>query len=272
MPDLAELNLASRAGEARIRALLEDVVQEHVGVYPQNKLALAVWFGKSAGVTQNLLELFSGTVGDRFVETRFSLLWKTGSDSPPFVDIRAGSVRYFSEQLATNRAALGHFFEGSEVLYFDKTLLDAHILEQFKIRTEPAGLLKGWYVDQDHYSAVHSLRNVLSTYCVFKPQVGLVKTSPPTDFEKCIGIPHVEVGQRWLPLSSTGAKIHSFFNDFLDDKPGYFVFEGGSVYQLVGFEAITAPQYANLVLEPSRDDRYLEVHLRSVLPSERSAA
>ena len=275
MHSLAHLDLTTRGGEAQMRSLLEDVVQEHIGIYPQNRLALAVWFGKSAtpaAPMQNLLELFSGTVGDRFAETRFSLRWKTDSGGPPFVDIRAGSVRYFSEQLATNPTVLRRFFEDFEVLYYDKNLLDAYILEQFKIITEPAGLLKGWYVNQDQYEASRTFRDMQTMYCSFNHQVGLVKTSESADFANCKGIPHVEVDQRWLPLSSRGVKVYTFFNDLQDGKPGYFVFEGGSVYRLLRFEVTTAPQYGELVLERPRDDRYLEVYLRSVYPPKGPAA
>ena len=41
MGNLGSLDLKSLGGEARLRALLEDLVQYYVGVYPQNPLALA---------------------------------------------------------------------------------------------------------------------------------------------------------------------------------------------------------------------------------------
>jgi hypothetical protein len=47
MGNLGSLDLKSFGGEARLRALLEDLVQYYVGVYPQHPLALAVWFDKS---------------------------------------------------------------------------------------------------------------------------------------------------------------------------------------------------------------------------------
>jgi hypothetical protein len=267
MHQLAQLNLAAKGGEAKVHALLEDVVEYHQGVYPEHKLALAVWFARSsAGDVQHLLELFSGTPRASIEETQFSLLWKTGSESPPFVRIHATSVEHFSQQFLTNRRSVARFFENPEVLYFDKDLVASDILREFRVITDPPGLLKGWYVNENQYEASRSFRDTMATYCSFRPQVGLVKTHESADFRTCKGVPHVEVGQRWLPLSPAGVKIHTFFNDLQDGRPGYFVFEGGSAYRILKFEVTTAPQYANLVLEPPRDDRYVEVYLRSVYP------
>jgi len=271
MANVAQLNLTEKGAEARLRSLLEDVVEYHVDVYPNNRLALAVWFGKSRADKQRLLELFSGLPMNSFETTQFSLFWKTGSQSPPFVEIAATSVDHFSSELGTNPSGLADFFDRPEVLYFDKALLNDAVLRKFNIVTEPPGLIKGWYLSADQYEKLKPVKNILSSYSRSKPHVGLVKTYDPPDAENCRGLLQVEVGQRWVPLSPDGLKIHTFFNDLQEGRPGFFLFQGGSLYRPLKFEEKTEPEYSARVLEPLPDDRYPEVYLRSVHPSEQPA-
>ena len=268
---MARLNLTPKGAEIRLRSLLEDVVEGHFGIYPEYKLALAVWFGKSAGDVQNLLELFSGPPSNEFAVTRFSLLWKSGSESPPFVEISATSVDHFARQLVSNPAAQRRFFENSEVLYFDKEKLTESVTAAFNIVTEPAHLTKGWYLEADRAKG-KTTRELLSSYEAFKPPIGLVKTYDPPDAENCRGLLHIEVGQRWVPLSADGLRNHTFYNDWLDGKPGLFLFKAGSLYGLLKFEEKTEPKYSALVLERLPGDRYPEVYLRAVHPPEQPAA
>lgn len=275
MADVARLNLTERGAEARLRSLMEDVVDLHKGVYPHSLLALAVWFGKSTGAVQNLLELFSGLPGNGSGSlaqpVRFSLLWKTGSERPPFVEVRAASVDYFAHLLAGDRHAVAQFFDEPEVLYFDKELLNETILRSFNIVTEPPGLMKGWYVDADQAKA-KPIRDILSSRRDSKPELGLVKVWESPDFGNCRGLLHFEINQRWLPLSLAGLQQFTYYNDLQAGKPGFFLFRGGAFYQLVRFEEKNEPGYARLVLQPSSNDRYPEVYLRSVHPSEKPAA
>jgi hypothetical protein len=271
MADLAQLNLASKGAEIRLRSLLEDVVQGHFGVYPQYRLALAVWFAKSGGNIQRLLELFSGPPSNQFATTRFSLLWKTGSEGPPLVEVSATSVDYFSQQLTSNPVALGPFFDNWEVLYFDKSLLPGNITSAFQIVTEPAHFLKGWYVEADRAKG-KTIRDLLSSYETLKPDIGLVKTEESQDFENCRGLLHVEHNQIWVPISLNGLRIYTFYNELQQGKPGVFLFRGGSLYIPLKFEEKTAPEYSNLVLKRLPDDRYPEVYLRAKHPPEQSAA
>lgn len=277
MGSLAQLDLGTKGGAARLRALLEDVVEYHKGVYvvPQRyRLALAVWFGKSTDSnTHKVLELFDMPGKDEVAgPARFSLFWKTGSQEPPFVEVFATSVEYFSQQLRADAASLSRFFGNFEVLYFDKTLLNSEILQAFGVITEPPGLTKGWYVSADEYAKAGTLRNLLSSHDAIKPQIGLLKAEEPSDFENYRGLLHVEVGQRWLPLSHAGLRTYTFFNDLLDGRPGYVLLQGGSLYRLLKFEVRTAPEYGSRVLERPRDDSYAEVYLRSVYLPERPAA
>ncbi len=100
---------------------------------------------------------------------------------------------------------------------------------------------------------------LLAAYGQSRPYIGLVKTDEAKDFEFCRGFLNAEIGQRWLPISQGGLTNYSFFIDIRSDRPGYFLFEGGSLYQILKFEIKTAPEYATRVLERSRDDRYVEV-------------
>src|SRR5438445_707411 len=43
MANLAQFDLRTKGREARVRALLEDLTDYHKGIYPHNRLALAVW-------------------------------------------------------------------------------------------------------------------------------------------------------------------------------------------------------------------------------------
>ena len=277
MLSLAQLDIAEMAGEARVRALLEDLIESYRGgVRPGYELALAVWYGKSHGQHEhNLLMLFKGrTLTPMFYDDRLPLLWKTDSGGPPFVSTRSTTVDQFAGELSRNPQGLDNYFERFEVLYFDKHLLTETILNAFKVLTEPSQLLKGWYVSVHEYEGTEppKVRNLLSSRAGWRPEIGLVKIEESQDFEYCRGLLHAEFQQKWLPLSHGGLSSFSFYTDCGDGRPGYFLFEGGSLYRLLKFEVKTAPEYSTRVLEKSRDDRYPEVHLRAVHPPELSAA
>jgi hypothetical protein len=273
---LAHPDLGARGREFKLRALLEDFVEQYRGVRSGNKLALAVWFGKSPGSeSQNVLGLFQTEMDEIRRENPLSLLWKMdapGPPRPPFVTLHWTSVNHFSKVLQSNPDALRSFFERPEVLCFDKELLDKAILRAYNVVTEPPGLLKGWYVPAEQRNKFVTLRSLLSAYGQSKPSIGLVKIDESTDFKNCRGLLHVEVGQRWVPLSPEGLKLHTFYNDLLDERPGYFLFQGGSLYHLLKFEDKAAPESSTRLLEQLRDARYPEVYLRAVQPAENSAA
>jgi hypothetical protein len=274
MSDIAQLHLQEKGKEARLRAVLEDMVEYHKGVYENGPLALAVWFNKSVQAEEHcLLELFKGLPMDRIVgPTRFSLLWRrVGSNEPPFVLIDATSVEFFEQQLASHPPNLANYFDRYEILYFDKNLLPDNILAAFNILSEPPGLIKGWYVTAEEYAQTRNLRGLLTSHGNSKPQVGLVKMEESQDFENCRGILNVEIGQKWLPISPNGIANHNFYNDTLAGHAGHFLFQGGSFYQILKFEIKTAPEYSARLLERSRDDRYPEVYLRAVRVPDKSA-
>jgi hypothetical protein len=273
MADLAQLDLMAKGRDARIRALLEDLSIYHMGVYPQNRLAIAVWYGKSPdGPEQHLLELFSGLPKNEIAKSHFSLLWKTGSEGPPFVNLDATSVEYFFKLLSAYPEQVAPYRENYEVLYFDKTLLNQEVLEWFRVITEPTGLMRGWYVDENEYQRTKSTLGLLSIHGHTRPEIGLVKVEESPDFENSRGILHVQVTQRWLPLSADGIRAHNFYTDSQNNRPGYFLFEGGALFQVLRFEVKTAPEYASRLLGKTRDDRYPEVYLRAVHPPAQSAA
>ncbi len=274
MADLAELDLKTKGGEARLRALLEDLVDYYKGVYSGQPLALAVWFAKSPESSeQNLLVLFAESPLNKIVLSEHqSLVWKTGLQEPPFANIYCTSVEYFAQELRSNTQSLAKYFERPEVLYFEKRLPQP-ILQKFGLKTEPDKLVKGWYVADSDYHPGMTVRQLLASRQHLRPSIGLVKTREAPDFENCSGLIHVEISQRWLPLSSSASlAAYTYYNDWQDGRPGYFLFEGGSFYQITKFEVKTAPDYSELVLEKSRDDRYAEVYLRAVHPPEQSAA
>jgi len=273
MAELAQIDWKAKSHEARTRALLEDLVEYHKGVYPHNRLALAIWYAKSpAEQDQNLLELFTGPVAEQFANTKFSLLWKTGSESPPYVNLQAVSVEYFSRLLKQSPAQIEGYRQHYEVVYFDKSLLTPDILEVFKVVTEPTGLMKGWYIDSDEYTRSKSIQELLSIHRHARPHFGLVKIEESSDFENCRGLLNIEANQRWVALSPEGIRTYTYYADYEKGQPVYFLFEGGALFQLLKIEVKTAPEYANRVLEKTRDGRYPEVYLRAVHPSQPAQA
>jgi hypothetical protein len=273
MANLAQLDLGAKGREVRLRALLEDLIDYHKGVYPNGPLALAVWFGKAPNQDEyNLLELFSNIPVNRIAgPTRVSLHWKAGLNEAPFVNIYASSVELFTEQLNANPAGTAQFLNSYEVLYFDKQRLTGEVLRSFNVVTEPGGLMKGWYLNPDEYSRAKSVRDLMVVYGQARPAIGLVKIEESSDFESCRGLLHVEVNQKWLPISPQGLSVYSFYNDFQDGRLGYFLFQGGSLYRIVKFEVKTGPDYSNRLLEKTRDDRDPEVYLRAVHPTDSGA-
>jgi hypothetical protein len=277
MANLAQINLTPRGRESQIRALLRDVADNHKGIYPQNRLALAVWFHKSPEEQdQYLLELFGGIGAGSYLgpqggiaETRFSLLWQKGSDGPPFVNLRATSVEYFSRLLETRTDVVAPYRDRFEVLYFDKDLLNGQIIDAFQIVTEPPGLSKGWYISDNEYQRSRNTKALLTAWGHTRPQLGLVKTEESKDFEYCRGLLHVEVEQRWLPLSSEEIRDYTYYNDHQSGQRVYFLFEGGALYEVLKFEVKSAPEYAAMLklLGKTVHDRYPEVYLRAVHPS-----
>jgi hypothetical protein len=271
MAELAQIDWKAKGSEAKLRALLEDVTEDYVGIYPRNRLALAVWYAKSPlSQDQHLLELFSGPPMEGTATTRFSLLWKTGSESPPFVSVNATSVDHFSTLLKGAPAQVAVYQNNSEVIYFDKKLLPPEVLDAFQVITEPHGLMKGWYVEAEEYEKSKSVQTLLSYFGHIKPHFGLVKTEESADF--CRGLLHVEINQRWLPLSPEGIRPYSYYSDHQKKQSVYFLFEGGALYQVWKFEDRTAPEYAKRVLEKTRNGQYPEVYLRAVHPSTQPAS
>jgi hypothetical protein len=281
MADVALPNLTEKGAEARLRSLMEDLVYAYIGIRPGYQLSLAVWFGKShKGEVQHLLLLYSGPPMNELLPGTVPLLWKTGSQGPPLVEIIATSVDYFSSLITSEASEVTRFTEAQEILYLDKVLLNETILQTFRIVTEPPGLMKGWYVDAKRAEG-KTTRDILSVRDNYDPDLGLVKVWESSDFENCRGLVHKEINQKWLPLSLAGLNHFAFFTDLQAGRPGFFLFRGGAFYQILKFEERTEPRYSSLVLQPSeqlgkmlvdRDDRYPEVYLRAVHPSEKPAA
>jgi hypothetical protein len=275
MGDVAQIELRPRGEDAWVRALLEDLAEYYKGVYPGQPLALAVWFSKAPSETEhNLLVLFANQTLNRIMESRNqSLRWRTPEGGPPFANIYATSVSHFDERLRSAPGEVSRFLNRAEVLYFEKDLLPQSLLVAFNVRTEPSGLLKGWYVGAGAYLTLPAPRSLLAAHGGSRPTVGLLKVDESADFERCRALIHSEISRRWLPLFTPSAlEAHDYYQDWQFGRPGYFLLEGGSLYQILKFEFPTAPEYSSLVLEGSRDGRYAEVYLRAVPSSEQSTA
>ncbi len=258
-----------------MRALLEDLVEYYKGVYKGQQLALAVWYGRAPRADEyELLVLFTGPPMNKIVKSeRQSLLWKTGLNQPPFVNIYWTSVEDFSGLLASDRESLRPYFEKPRILYLDKHALSTTgILEAFGVLTEPDGLIRGWYLSADQYDKTQTVRSLLASRGLARPSVGILKTWESPDAETCRALVHVEVDQKWLPSSPEGIAHRTYYSDWQGGHPGYFLLEGGALYRILKFEVIKAPEYSARVLEKLRDDRYPEVYLRAKYPPEQPAA
>jgi hypothetical protein len=280
MGNLSSLDLKTWGGEARLRALLEDLAEHYKGVYmqmlPQRPLALVVWFEKLIDrPEQNLLALFSGKLRDEITITpRQSLRWKTGVEGPPYVEVHASSVEHFGEVLRNQPAHLSRYRDRAEVLYFDKKLLTDEIVQFFNLVTAPSGLIRAWYIEPEVYDRSARGELNLRSRMQGRPEIGIVKTEESADFSHAKGLPQIEVNQRWVPLSPGALGSYTWYNDWQARRPGYLLVEGGSLYQIVKFEVKTAPEYPTRfqLLAKLPDDRYPEIYLRAVLPTESAAA
>jgi len=254
-----------------VRALLGDFVEHYKGVnpvlFPGSQLALGVWYQREPqNETQHLLMLFTGPPMSRveIAQPGQPLLWKIGHEGPPFIEVHWTSVQHFEQLLAENPQSVAIYKDNCEVLYYQKDLLPEAILDAFRIRREPDGLIKGWYVATTEFPKTVIPGSLLQRYAQYKYQLGLVKTFESPDFDHCRGMIHEEYGQAWLPLSPEGLNVHTFYTDYLDNKPGYFLLEGGSIYRIEKFEVSRKPEYSSMVLQRLPDDRYPEVYLRAV--------
>jgi hypothetical protein len=276
MATLASFDPRARGREARIRALLDDLVQAHIQGRLNVKVALAVWYRKFPGSSdQYLLELVSGPLVEGFFSDHLSLLWKSGAEGQPYANIKVASVDYFSKLKAGHPGELAEFYDGEfEVLYFDKHFLSKELLDSFRIVTDPQGLMKGWYVTEEEYKRSSSAQALLSRRGGSNPELGLVKTWESDDFEHCRGILHVEVSGKWLPLSPEALRAYTYYVDTQNNRHAYLVFEGGATYEILKFEVKTVPDYSSKfgLLEKAPDDRYPEVYLRTVRPLAQPAA
>ena len=268
MADLAKIDLAMAFEEKKIRALLEDRIDDLKGQYPDREVALAVWYDKSPQKwEQKILVLWTGSRANEIYVTPPNALMP---GSTPM--IHATTVQDFTVFLDSEPQRVGQYFQNFEVLYCDKDLLTESILQAFNVRAEPSGLMKGWYVSAEGFTAATTLQHLLARYGPVKPQIGLVKVWESPDFEHCRGLLHMAfsfgAGPRWLSLPLGALSTHSFYHDWVKGYPGYLLFRGGSLYQIQKFEEKTAPEYSSQVLERLPDDRYPEVYLRAVSPTE----
>lgn len=275
MTSIAQVDLKTRGREARIRALLEDLVRAHITGRPQVSLALAVWYRKSPERDdQYVLELLSGFPSEGVGKDRLSLLWKTGQEGPPYANVSWMSTDHFLKLASAVPEQVREYQQDFEVLHFDKSFLTPELSEMFRILTEPPGLIKGWCVDANGYESARNVQVLLSRHAHSRPEVALVKIWESPDFEYCRGILHVLRDQKWLPLSPDALRAYSYYGDWQTGKSVYFLFEGGSVYRVMKYEVKAAPGYAEDfgLLGRTPDDRYPEVYLRAVrLPAESAA-
>jgi len=274
MGNLASLDLRALGGEARLRALLEDLVQYYVGVYPQNPLALVVWFEKVPDrPDQNILALFAGTLRNEITVTpRQSLRWKTGIEEPPYLEVHASSVEYFTQLLRARPDDLSRYRARPEVLYFDKRYLTDEIVRFFNVITAPPGLIRAWYLESELYDRYARGEFQLRSRMGGRAELGIIKTEESADFSHAKGLLHIEINQRWMPISLAAMGPYAWYGDWQSNRPGYLLLEGGSLYRILKFEIKTAPDYPTRfqLLEKLPDDRYSEVYLRAVLPTERA--
>jgi hypothetical protein len=273
MANLAQFDIGAKQQEARTRALLEDLlVESYRGTRP-HRLALAIWWAAKEHGTrdQHVLCLYAGLPINGITDPEaISLYWKMGNQGPPFVWIEATDVDYFSELMKVDPGRVARYQSDYEVLYFDKTLLTPGLLNSFRIITEPSGLMRGWYIDQNELAnsgKPKTIGELLAIYRGTKPNIGLVKTEEK-DFDNCRGLLHIESSQLWVPMLPDAVQSYRYYTDWEQDRRVYFLFEGGALYQVLQFEFKTEHDYASRfgLLRTRPDDRYVEVYLRAVRP------
>ena len=158
------------------------------------------------------------------------------------------------------------------MLYFNAGLLTDEIKRYFNVITAPSGLIRGWYIERELYERSLKGEYSLQSRTQARPEVGIIKTEESADFAYAKGLIHVEISQRWQPVSPDALRIYSWYADWQSQRPGFLVLEGGAIYEILKFEVTTAPEYPARfqLLDSLRDDRYPEVYLRAVPPTQRA--
>ncbi len=269
MAVLSQLDLRHHAARWQLRSLIEDVVEEHQGIYPEFPLALAVWHQiNPASDEQHLLEVFSGENHKGIASVRFSLAWKTGREIPPYVNIQSMSLDNLSHLIQTQNPELTQFLRDSEVIYFNRDLLPSTVTEAFKVKIFPPGFIRAWYIPADEFRNT----NAPALWAKFRNAragVGLVKFDESPDRQACKAIAQVEISQRWVPISARAVATYSFYIDVDLGAPGYWLLDGGAAYQILRYEVQFAPDLARMLqlVEPACDARYPVLYLRAMPPS-----
>lgn len=190
------------------------------------------------------------------------------------MEVHSSSVGRFTELLRANPELLARYLNRSEVLYFDARLLTDEIKRYFNVITAPSGLIRGWYVERELYELSLKGNYDLRSRMQARPEIGIIKTEESADFTYAKGLLHVEVSQRWLPISPSALTTYSWYTDWRSQRPGFLLLEGGALYEILKFEVKTAPEYPLRfqLLDKLRDDRYPEVYLQAMPPTAHAAA
>ena len=255
-----------------VRSRLDNLIESHLRIEDEI-LSLAVWFNKDDTKKVHLLENIAIPQYESHKERYEPLEIEHGKNAKGWeLDIPLHHVIIYSyppekelEYLIKNEDPWIHeFCNNFGVLYFNSNTLSSLILETFNIITEPEDFIKGWYLEKRHLDQMRREKNEIYRWQSSKYHIGILQTSESIDFHKKVGIMHVEINSKWLPSTKEGVHNFVWYKNWLERIPGFFLFEGGKIYKIEGFEVKRLPRTSKKVIQPNKYDEYVEVHLSSL--------
>jgi len=249
-----------------VRAELEKLVWAH-RYLPDRAVLLAIWYRKSDQREIHLMEAYDSKEAPQIPVIPVHLLHENNSSNWPFAEplhhILLFSGRSQLEwMIANNDPLVGELQKDREVIFIQPDELSPSILQTLMIRTQPDGLVKGWYIPAPNLESMIQTGQRRTPDA--RPTVGVLQVSTLTDLDRKAGITHVEVDGRWLPSTKNGVNSYTWYTDSVQGQPGAILFEGGDLFQIKGFEIRTSMDYSRKVLSPNSGDEYIEAHLSRI--------
>lgn len=251
----------------KIRIGLENLINSHLRIEDE-ELAIAIWFKKEDKKKVYLMEgvFLPGSHENKpqlpplEIEHGSSALGWGISQTVHHVIIYSPKIT-LEYMIKKNDPLIKQLCADSEILYFNQEFLSPLILETFGIVVEPSNFIKGWYLEQKNLAEIIDNRNKIDHWFSSRPEIGIMQTSESTDFRRKVGIMHVEINGKWLPSTNEGVKSYSWYSDWVEGKPGYFLLRGGKIFKIEGFEIKRLPEVSKKVVESNAFDYYVEVYL-----------
>lgn len=255
-----------------IRTKLENLIESHLRIEDEI-LSLAIWFNKDDTERVHLMENIVLPQYEENHEPYEPLEFEHASYAKGWeIDIPLHHILIYSYppekvleyMIRKEDPWIREFLNNFSVLYFNSSLLSSEILETFNIITEPKNFIKGWYLEKRSLDQLRRSKNEIYRWQSSKHEIGILQTSESIDFNRKVGIMHVEINGKWLPSTKNGVQSYTWYKNSVERIPGFFLFEGGKIYKIEGFEVKRLPEVSKKVIQQNKYDEYVEVHLSAL--------